>query len=427
MRTVSFKTFGCRLNHAESAQFEAEFTAAGFVRVPFGTPSDVVVIHSCAITQKAENECLKLLRALRKSGPDVCLVLSGCAVEACSDEQRSALPVDVLVPREQKNGLVSRVLLHLGMDDLPVKVTPACSTKRAALKIQDGCDFFCTYCIVPYTRGAPYSRPFDDCLDDARRLLAVGFHEIVVTGCNIACYADGPRTLVDLLIALLGLPGLGRLRLGSIEPGTIEREVIALMAKSPKFCPFLHLPIQSGDNGVLARMSRRYTVEDMTTTVRDALRRMPYLGLGADIICGFPGETPEAFEHTRDWIEALPFSKLHVFPYSERPGTPAATFDGCVPIGERKRRTQTLIALGKSKRSVFAKQFIGRPTEFLVEGFDKQGCAHGWSGEYLACVVAGVSRERLRTLCTFTPATVLNDELHGHWDDVTTTATGQPD
>jgi len=427
MRTVSFKTFGCRLNHAESAQFEAEFTAAGFARVPFGTPAEVIVVHSCAVTQKAENECLKMLRTLRKNDPRACLVLTGCAVEACSDAQRSALPVDVMVPRDQKSGLVPLVLRHLGVQSVMQPVTPACSTKRAALKIQDGCDFFCAYCIVPHTRGAPNSRPFDDCLADAQQMLLAGFHEIVVTGCNIACYSHGPHTLVDLVSALLALPGLGRLRLGSIEPGTIERTVIELMAQSPKLCPFLHLPVQSGDNGVLARMRRRYTVEAVTETLRDALSRMPHVGLGADVICGFPGETAEAFERTRAWIETSPFSKLHVFPYSERPGTPAATFEGRVPVTERKRRTQVLIEIAANKRSAFAKQFVGCSTEFLVERFDKDGRAHGWSGEYLACSVSGVPRDRLRTLCTFTPDGVKDDELCGRWRGVTAAETAQPD
>jgi len=414
MMTVAFKTFGCRLNHAETAQYEAEFAAAGFRRVPLGTPSHVIVVHSCAVTQKAESEGLKLLRALRASWPEACLVLVGCAVES---RDAADLPADLVVHRDQKNALVSLVQQRLGLEPQAVvaPVTYAPSFHRSALKIQDGCDFFCAYCIVPHTRGQPVSRPFQTCVEEARAMIAAGFREIVVTGCNIACYRDGARTLVDLLGALLELPNLGRIRLGSIEPGTVERDVVALMATAPKLCKFLHLPIQSGDDGVLARMRRRYASGAVADTVREALRLMPNLGLGADFICGFPGETPEAFEATRAFVESLPFAKLHVFPYSERPGTPAAAFDGRVPVSERKRRAHELIALGKTQRLAFAQHFVGRPVEFAAEHFDKQGCAHGWSGEYLPCCVSGVPRDRLCELCAFTPQEVRGDVLCGSY------------
>jgi threonylcarbamoyladenosine tRNA methylthiotransferase MtaB len=414
MRTVAFKTFGCRLNHAETAQFEAEFSAAGFARVPFGTAADVVVVHSCAVTQAAENEGVHLLRALRKHGPETCLVLTGCTVEACEAEALRELRLDLVVPHDKKDRLVALVMEHLG---LPYSATspipPSRSTKRAVLKVQDGCDFFCAYCIVPHARGAPRSRPFEACLADARALIAAGFNEIVVTGCNTACYQDGARSLIDLLDALLALPDLGRIRLGSIEPGTVERDVVALMARSPKLCRFLHLPVQSGDNRVLARMGRRYTVESVSETLREALRLMPDIGLGADVICGFPGETEEAFEHTRAFLQTFPISKLHVFPYSERPGTPAASFDGSVPMAERKQRTQLLIEQGTMNKQAFALRFVNRRVEFLAEHFDRDGDARGWSGEYLACAARAVPQKRLRSLCVFIPDQATDGLLRG--------------
>ncbi len=418
--TVAFKTFGCRLNQAETAQFEAAFAAAGVTRVPFGSPARIIVIHSCAVTQKAENEGLKLLRALRARWPGTCLVLSGCTVEACEAKRLRELGADLVVPHDQKDSLVRLVLQQLRPGAPAFQTPPATalppsrSTQRAALKIQDGCDFFCAYCIVPHTRGRPVSRPFDDCLSEALELIAAGFHEIVITGCNTACYADGPHDLPRLLAALAELPGLGRLRLGSVEPGTVEREIIALMARSPKICRFLHLPIQSGDNGVLAAMRRRYTVGQITETVREALRLMPDLGLGADLICGFPGETPEAFERTLALVKELPFSKLHVFPYSERPGTPAASFPHPVPQAERRRRAQALIAQERTNRAAFAQRFLGRSVDVLVERFDKEGVAHGWSGEYLPCRVSGLSRDRRRTLCSVTVASAACGVLSGH-------------
>ena len=416
--TVAFKTFGCRLNQAEAAAFEASFTAAGFTRVPFGTPARVILVHSCAVTQKAESEGLKLLRALRARWPDACLVLTGCTVEAAEAARLRELGLDLIVPRQQKDALADLVLGHLGhpppaRQAAPAAPPPSRSTQRAALKVQDGCDFFCSYCIVPHTRGRPVSRPFDDCLAEARALIGAGFREIVITGCNTACFADGSRNLSHLLAALLELPGLGRLRLGSIEPGTVEREVIALMAASPKICRFLHLPIQSGDNGVLAAMRRRYTVEEVAETLRCALRLMPDLALGADFICGFPGESDEAFSRTLQLAQAFPFSKLHVFPYSERPGTPAATFADRVPAAVRKRRAQRLIAQEKLNRAAFAQRFLGRTVDLLVERFDRDGAAHGWSGEYLPCAVAGVPPSLRRSLCAFTVQAVIGDVLTG--------------
>ncbi len=401
--TVAFKTFGCRLNRAETAQFEAGFSAAGFTRVPIETGARVVVLHSCAITQSAENECLKLIRSVRKKSPDACLVLVGCAVEAVASETLQGLGLDLIVPRTQKEALVPLVLRHLGISGTFSPIAPALSTQRASLKIQDGCDFFCSYCIVPHTRGQPYSRPFDACLNEAKAFVDAGFQEIVVTGCNIACYADGSRSLVDLLAALASLPGLGRLRLGSVEPGTVERDVIARMAETPKLCKFLHLPIQSGDNAILSRMRRRYTVEGIERTLHEALERVPHIGLGADVITGFPGESLEAFEHTRALVEAFPFSNLHVFPYSERPGTPAATFDASVPEPERKRRAAELIRLGRLKRKTFAQGLVGHPVEVLVEHFDREGLAHGWTGEYLACGISGVPSSHKRQLVTCEP------------------------
>lgn len=415
MRTVAFKTFGCRLNHAEAAQFEFGFAAAGFARVALEADADVVVVHSCMVTQKAENECVRLLRAVRKHNPNVCLVLSGCLAELARSEFLQDLGVDLVVPQPEKERLVPLVLSHLGLPRGPVppRASPAQTTQRAVLKVQDGCDFFCTYCIVPLARGAPRSRPFETCLAEARALIGAGFNEIVVTGCNTACYRDGGRTLSDLLSALLDLPGLGRIRLGSIEPGTLEREIVALMARAPKLCRFLHLPLQSGDDRTLARMGRRYSAGEIAETLNEALRLMPDIGLGADIICGFPGETDEAFEHTRELIARFPLSKLHVFPYSERPGTPAAEFDGAVPLSERRRRTQLLIEQGLSNRRAFARRFLGKPVTFIPERFDANGCAHGWSGEYLGCVVSGVPRSLKRQLCAFEPDRADGELLRG--------------
>jgi threonylcarbamoyladenosine tRNA methylthiotransferase MtaB len=420
MRTVAFKTFGCRLNQAETVAFEQAFVAAGFCRVRFGEPAEVVVVHSCVVTQTAENECLRQLRTLRRKWPTVRLVLSGCAAEAVPQERLLAAGADLVVGRARREALVQRVLERWptpleGLEQkTPVmRTSPPRRSRRALLKVQDGCDFFCAYCIVPHTRGGPVSRPLEICLRDAAAMIAEGYREIVVTGCNIACYADGSRGLVDLLSALSALPGLGRLRLGSIEPGTVEDAVVEWMATSEKICKFLHLPIQSGDDGVLARMGRRYTSAQVIDTVRRARALMPDAAFGADVICGFPGESDDAFERTLHAVAEAGFSNLHVFPYSERPGTPACTFDGSVPVAVRRQRAKRLIAQGDAQREAFAHRFLGQRVEVLVERFDREGRACGWSGEYLPCAVSGVPRERVGDLCVFTVEKVCGTTLVG--------------
>ncbi|MBP5509635.1 MAG: MiaB/RimO family radical SAM methylthiotransferase [Kiritimatiellae bacterium] len=387
--TVSFKTFGCRLNRAETVRFEQAFAEAGVATVPFGESSDIVVIHTCAVTQTAESECLRLARSLRRKNPGVFLVLSGCAAESAKPETLASLGMDLIVHRNGRDKLAATVLDRLaerGSVDLPETAAPPNGTKlhRALLKVQDGCSCFCTYCIVPHTRGVPRSRPFEACLEEAGRLLAEGFREIVVVGCNLAFYEDGGRTLPDLLRALTGLSGNGRIRLSSLEPGKCEREVVSLMAQEPRLCNFLHLPLQSGSDPVLKRMGRGYSVAELRRVLDTICEQVPMLGLGADFITGFPGETEAMFNETKQLIESYPFSNLHVFPYSERPGTPAAAFDGKVPPETRKRRAHELIELREQKKATFAKRHLGRTVDVLVERI-QDGSASGWTEDYLEC------------------------------------------
>lgn len=414
---ISFKTFGCRLNQAESAHFVTDFTTSGWRVVPFAAPADVVVLHGCAVTHIAEQKCLQLARGIKHAAqqdgsPKPFVVLVGCVVEA-GDAQREVAGVDLLVPRQDKERLAEVVRARLGQDraDPSGRTDQADSPrplrrKRALLKVQDGCDFCCSYCIVPHTRGAPVSRPWQVVLDEARALAQAGYAELVVAGCNVACYRDGARGLVDLIGAIAAIDEVQRIRLSSIEPSTSEREIIDLMASCRKLCHYLHLPLQSGDAETLRRMGRRYTPEEFSATVRHAAQRMPGLGLGTDLIAGFPGETDEAFARTRQFVASLPFNNLHVFPYSERPGTLAVTFADAVPPAVRKARAQALVRLREEQRRAFALQFVGRPVNVLVEGIGRDGRGHGWSGEYLDCRVANVSRAQVSRIVTFTPTGV---------------------
>jgi threonylcarbamoyladenosine tRNA methylthiotransferase MtaB len=425
---VAFKTFGCRLNQAETERFAAGFAAAGWQVVSWGTPADVAVIHGCAVTGTAEQECLRLARGVKRHAqqagvPEPFVVLVGCVVEAAAN--RGPVPgVDLLVPRRDKERLAAIVFASLG--GTPSGSSGPCELLerddghprpshrvRALLKVQDGCDFFCSYCIVPHLRGAPVSRPWHLVLDEARALAQAGCAEIVVTGCNVACYRDGARGLADLVAAIAALDEVQRIRLSSIEPATAERAIVDLMAACPKLCRYLHLPLQSGDAEMLRRMRRRYTPEAFAETVRHAAARIPDLGLGTDVITGFPGETDAAFDRTRELLAGLPFSNLHVFPYSERPGTPAAGFGEAVPRPVRKARAAELIRLREEKRQAFAQTFVGRPVEVLVERIGRDGLARGWTGPYLDCRVAGIGRAAVGTVVTFTPSRAGQGMLFG--------------
>ncbi len=417
---IALQSFGCRLNQAEADAFAAEFAAIDWAIVGDSPHADVVVIHSCAVTRNAEQECLRLCRRLARRAPKPFVVLSGCVPEAAARDALTAAGVSLIIPRTERDTLVARVAgACAAAADPPHAVFPFPARRavphrtRPFLKIQDGCDFYCTYCIVPHTRGLPVSRPFEVCLREAQAFIGGGAREIVITGCNTARYADAGRALPDLLRALAATPGIGRLRLGSIEPGTVEEAIADLMANNPAICRQLHLPLQSGDADILRAMGRRYTPADYRAAAEYALDRVPDLGLGTDIITGFPGETDKQFEHTRRCIATLPFSNLHVFPYSERPGTPAARLPDPIPPAVRKARAAELITIGESNRRRFARTFIGKPVTCLIERFDAHGAACGWSGAYLPCRVSGVDRAALGECVTFTPDTAEGDTLNG--------------
>ena len=389
MKCVALKTVGCRLNQAETAQMTAGLEAAGYRVVPFGEPCDIGVVHTGSITDNAVRTCVRLARALHRQPSRPIVVLAGCAVEAGADDLLERSGADLIVGQLDKMRLPELLAeLDDGVPGPPPRSdastpTPRFDTTRALVKVQDGCDFRCAYCIVPYARHAPVSRPFDDVLDEVKRLADDGYREVVVTGANLGCYRDGHHELVDLLAAIESLPGIARMRLSSIELSTTERRIIDFMAASGKLCNYLHLPLQSGDDAILKSMGRRYSRDSYEATVSYAVERIPFLGLGTDIIVGFPGEDDAAFDNTLRLVDALPFSNLHVFPYSPRPGTRAAGMSNAVPPAAKKNRAAVLDALGRRKRLRFARDLVGRSVSVLVEKLAGEDVGTGWSGEYI--------------------------------------------
>ena len=415
---VAIQTLGCRLNRAEEARFAADFLAAGFALTPDAADADVCVLHSCAVTRRAERESLRLVRALRltRTAGRPLIVLSGCVVACHGADRLLAAGADLLIRKAQAGTLVAQVLAHLHRPVPPVLPSPPppphFHTKRALLRVQDGCDFHCAYCIVPITRGAPASRPWTEVLDEARALLDKGHRELVVTGCNLACYRDGARGLPELADALCRLAPDGRIRLGSVEPGLIERDLADVMRNHRNLCRFLHLPIQTGDDSLLRRMGRRYEADGLRATLAALLQRVPGLAIGTDLITGLPGEDEAAFGRTRALLQAFSFANLHVFPYSPRPGTRAAAMPDRPPVAVARARARLLRAVGDARRRQFAAACVGAPVEMLVEGRDDAGLVHGWSDTYLPCRFTDCQTP-IGHLATFTPVRAEGDLLVG--------------
>lgn len=337
---------------------EAAYLARGWVRTERHADADLIVVRGCSVTARAQRDCERLIDHLRRRYPRTPLRLCGCLPRASRAAARPAA-----APQAPK-----------GVFHVPTR------TARAYLKVQDGCSGRCAFCIVPKFRGPSVSVPFAEAVDRARRFVDAGYREIVVTGCNLALYASGGRRLPDLLSALAAVSPACRVRLGSLEPGPCARETVQAMAEAANVCRFLHVPVQSGSNRVLAAMRRPYRVQDVETLVAEATRLLPDLGLGCDVMTGFPDESGLDFAATEGLLQRLPFSRAHVFPYSERPGTSAAALGGSIPNAVRAARARQLVRLMEEKRVRYARRFIGREVEIVVEDGER---AEGWTGEYL--------------------------------------------
>ena len=400
---ASLHTLGCRLNQADSARLAADLQAHGFELVPWGNPAELLVINSCAVTGVAAQKTRQVLSQARKRNPAAFIIVCGCAATDPELTRSAAVTrADLLLPNPKPNSLVPFLpndLCHsstipAGMDAqvgaLPEGFTLPGSglfpeRTRANLKIQDGCDFRCTYCIVPQMRGPARSRDLDDILREARELLDCGFREIVLTGVNIATYRNSGHDLADLLVKLAHLPGDFRLRLGSAEPGLVLDKVIDVMKGESKLCRFLHLPLQNGDPEILRRMARRYTVEQYAAAVNRAAAEIPGICLGTDVMVGFPGEDDAAFQRNYDFLAGLPLGLMHVFCYSPRPGTPAATWPNRPAPTVAHEREARLLELARKQAVAFAQSQLGATLQVLLETGEPAN--HGWSDNYLKVVL----------------------------------------
>jgi threonylcarbamoyladenosine tRNA methylthiotransferase MtaB len=396
-------TLGCKVNHYDSAIIESRLGARGMARRDFSEVADVYVINTCTITDRADSESLKLARRARRLNPSARIVMTGCFAQANPQALARAVEVDAVVglgrlddlERAVAHGADERVMVtNLRKERAPIELGAVAleGQTRAFLKLQEGCDQFCSFCIVPTSRGTSRSV-------EPRRIIAAldelherGFKEVTLSGVHLGGYGkdlDPAVELADLLEMIAERSPINRIRVSSLDPEELSDRIIAIVAASPKFCPHLHLPLQSGENEILSRMRRRYNREFYRGRVERVLAAMPDAAIGTDLIVGFPGESAEQFESARSFIESLPLAYFHVFPYSVRAGTTAAKMPGKVGPAEIKRRAQVMRAMGEGKRAAFARRFIGTRVNVLLEERAASGALSGYTRNYIRVLTTG--------------------------------------
>ncbi|MGN0835503.1 MAG: tRNA (N(6)-L-threonylcarbamoyladenosine(37)-C(2))-methylthiotransferase MtaB [Candidatus Spyradosoma sp.] len=380
-RRASLFTLGCRLNQYETEVLRDRLAAAGWRVVEWGEPADLAIINTCTVTGLAEAKCRQIIRGFVKANPRAFCAVVGCYSQTGAEALAAIPGVDLVVGNRAKldvldyvgagakNAVPVVVRDRAARGDFTVPfVGDAPFNRRANLKIQDGCDFMCSYCVIPFARGRARSRDFADLLAEARALAARGVRELVITGVNVGTYANSGYDVLGVIDALAEIPGVDRVRIGSIEPKTIPDGVFDRMADpAHPLTPFLHMPIQSGCERILRDMRRRYTLREYLDFVGAIAARVPEICIGTDVMIGFPGETDAEFDETCATFMNGPFAYCHVFTYSERAGTPAARRTDRVPVPVRQRRSAALRALSAKKRRAFMERFLGREVEVLCE------------------------------------------------------------
>lgn len=401
--TVAVETLGCKVNQYETSYFVEILKQAGYRPVSFRERADVYIVHSCAVTARAAAQTRQLLRKARRMNPDARVVAAGCYAQLEGGRiANEKLATHILgnpgkfdiVEWLNSPGTFERPCIATGraprarseFECLPVSRMHTGRT-RAILKIQDGCDSFCSYCVVPYVRGRSRSLPLDGVMAQIEELVEAGYFEIVLTGIHLGKWGKEFEPPLGLSHLLEKMHSTGihppRLRLSSIEPEELDQGLLAAISSLPWICRHFHIPLQSGDAEILRRMGRPYDPPHYAELVASIRSAFPGAGIGADVLTGFPGETEKQFENTLEFVDKLPLSYLHVFPFSPRPNAPASRFPDQVPAAELKRRASVLQALGKRKKRAFREKFIGEIMEVLVETSPEPGLLEGLSDNYI--------------------------------------------
>ncbi len=395
-KSVAFYTLGCKLNFAETSTLKHHFKGQSFPILPFEKKSDVYVINTCSVTQDANRDCRKVVRRALRQNPDAYIVVTGCYAQLEPDEIASIEGVDLVVGAKEKFDIMKlagnfekcdQTIVHRSDVNEAVDFHHAFSSSdrtRAFLKVQDGCDYKCSFCTIPLARGKSRSPSIAQILENAQQVIENGYREIVLTGVNVGDFGNRTdETLFDLLRQLDRLPGLDRIRISSIEPNLLTDEIIDFVADSHTVQPHFHIPLQSGSDEMLKLMKRRYRTDLYRKRVERILNRMPHACIGVDVITGHPGETEKRFQTTMEFLQALPVGYLHVFSYSERPNTTALDIGGDISKQVRKHRTHKLRRISEHKRFDFDSSFLGDIRPVLIEQEMADGRMPGWSDNYI--------------------------------------------
>ena len=402
MKRVSFHTLGCKLNYAETASLEKQFVDRGFTIVPFNEQSDVCVINTCSVTERADRECRQLVRRASRISPGSFVVVLGCYAQLQPEEIASIDGVDLVLGASEKFHLFTYAEKFQKFDSPKVFVSPISNASdfgpaysggadertRAFLKVQDGCDFNCSFCTIPLARGKSRSQSIEDCVSQATHLVDQGYREIVLTGVNVGDYGKHhDQSLIELLRQLEAIEGLERIRISSIEPNLLTPELLDFWVSSKKICNHFHIPLQSGSDEILKKMRRRYTAADYRILINAIRKKSPDAGIGADVIVGFPGETDGLFRKSYDFLFELPVSYLHVFTYSERPNTPSLELGGGVEPRVRYKRSEMLRILGQQKKQAFYFSQLHTSRKVLIESTIEANMLSGYTENYIRVFV----------------------------------------
>lgn len=401
-KSAAFYTLGCKLNFSETSTIARNLVQGGYQTVEFDQKADVYVINTCSVTQNADNECKRIVKKALKANPEGFVVVVGCYAQLKPEEIAELPGVDLVLGAKEKFNIVSFLS---SLDKADQAQVHSCEIEeadfyesaysigdrtRAFLKVQDGCDYVCTYCTIPLARGISRSDSVENILNKAQEISDQGIQEIVLTGVNIGDYGKGEfgnkkheNTFMELCERLDAETSVHRLRISSIEPNLLKNELIDFTSTSQRFVPHFHIPLQSGSDNILKKMKRRYLTGLYKERVARIKEVMPHACIGVDVIVGFPGETHEEFLKTYNFLNELDISYLHVFTYSERDDTEAIHFDGVVPISERKKRNKMLRILSEKKRMAFYKSQLGSTRKVVWESDNKNGMMHGFTENYV--------------------------------------------
>lgn len=435
MKKAALHNLGCKVNAYETEAMEELLKKDGFTIVDFNEEADVYVINTCSVTNIADRKSRQMIHKCKKLNPDACVVATGCYVQNFGKDIADELGADIILGNNKKNDLVIKVHEYfdkLDKNDGPILdyfdindgnvdyedmlIEKDSEHTRAFVKVQDGCNQFCSYCIIPFARGRIRSRAIDDVVNEVTGLAKAGYKEVVITGIHLSSFGTGTEFgLADLLEAVQNIDGIERIRMGSLEPQIVTEDFAKRVSALSKMCPHFHLSLQSGCDSVLVRMNRKYTIEEYTKGVEILRKYFDNPAITTDIIVGFPGETEEEFDTTLNYVDFIKFAELHVFAYSKRAGTKAAKMPGQITNAAKKERSAKLISLGLEKTKEYRMSFIGKELDVLFEErqtIDGEEYFVGFSKEYIKCMIKADDKDLSNTILKVKATEITPDYEH---------------